>query len=230
MTKKTEKPTEKPEAEIATDLAPSEPEDEDTAEVVIQPEQWQERTEELIPLIEHYGVHAVFGSSGDLNAGIEQNPQELAIFLARMESLGASSILEIGTGYRGGLSRFLAAELKWQVTTVDVEYYGHAFPKVEYYILGDGEQWPDFADHMPWDVVLIDAKMDEAGFKAAWNHYKKFATVALAMHDIAGLRDCEDAQFFWESISNTKAGDLRKGYFEIIAEGDQRGGIGYYLL
>lgn len=177
--------------------------------------------------IERYGVHAVFGDAGELNAGIEQNPHELATFLVAMYELGVSYILEIGTGYKGGLSRFLSAELSYDVTTVDIENYGHVYPHVHYIIAPDEK--PTFEPGQ-FDLVLIDANHTYESVKADWTHYAPFASKAIALHDIAGLRDCDGVAQFWREIAYTAKGNLRKGFHEIMEDSDQRGGIGWQIL
>lgn len=177
--------------------------------------------------IERYGTHPVFGSPGELNAGIEQNPSELAAFLVAMYELGASWMLEIGTGYKSGLSRFLATELGWDVTTVDIQNYGHAFPYIHYIIAPDEK--PTFEPGQ-FDVVLIDAAHDYDSVKADYLYYAPFASKAIAFHDIAGLRDCEGVARFWYELAYQGDESLHDGYYEAIAEGEQRGGIGWQLL
>lgn len=174
--------------------------------------------------IERYGTHPVFGGSGELDAWIEQNPHELATFLVAMQDLGVTSILEIGTGWKGGFSRFLAAELGWDVTTVDVQNYGHAYPGVNYII--DAEK-PTF-DPEQFDLVLIDAKPTYPAAQENWSYYSEFARLAIAIHDIAGLRDCGGVTEFWHDVAYDDG--LLPGAYEIIDDSDQRGGIGYVVL
>lgn len=181
--------------------------------------------------IERCGVHAVFGEPGE-GWAIEQNPHELATFLVAMQALGVHSVLEIGTGYRGGLSRFLAAELGWEVTTVDIENYGHAFPGVHYLIYATAR--PKFEDwdggDISYDLILIDANHTYESVKADWMYYAPFASKAIALHDIAGLRDCEGVAQFWYELAYQGDDGLHEGYAEAIADNDQRGGIGWQVL
>lgn len=177
--------------------------------------------------IERYGVHAVFGGTGELNAGIEQSPSELATFLVAMQELGVHSILEIGTGYRGGLSRFLVDVLSWDVATVDTQNYGHMYPDVHYLIAPDEK--PIF-EAGQFDLVLIDANHTYESVKADWTHYAPFASKAVALHDIAGLRDCEGVAQFWYELAYQGDDRLHDGYYEAIADGDMRGGIGWQRL
>lgn len=146
---------------------------------------------ELKALIEKRGVHAEFGDAGE-GWGIEQNPHELATFLVRMQELGVQSVLEIGTGYKGGLSRFLAADMGWQVTSVDVNPYHHVFTGVSYVVSDKRVQFTE-----PYDLVFIDGDHGYDSVKADHEHYGKRATKVIAFHDIAGLRQCEGVQRFW---------------------------------
>ena len=179
--------------------------------------------------IERYGVHPVFGDSGELNAGIEQNPHELATFLVAMQALGVQSILEIGTGYKAGLSRLLSAELGWDVTTVDIENYRHVYPGIHYVILNWANiEYPVF--ERTFDLVFIDANhaYDEVTFD--WEYYHKYAAKVIALHDIAGLRECEGVAQFWYELAYQGADSLHEGFYEAIDDSEQRGGIGWQVL
>ena len=155
---------------------------------------------ELKSLIEQRGVHPEFGDAGE-GWGIEQNPHELAAFLVRMQELGVQSVLEIGTGYKGGLSRFLAQDMGWDVTTVDVKNYGHAFEGV-HYVVGSNVWF----DHK-FDLVFIDG---DHRYECVRQDYEifghEFATKVIAFHDIGGLRDCEGVREFWIEIANHETG------------------------
>ena len=177
--------------------------------------------------IERYGVHPTFGGSGELDAGIEQNPGELAHFLTAMQAIGVQSVLEIGTGYKGGLSRFLVAELGWHVTTVDTQVYGHKFEGVHY--IHAPVDKPEFqADQ--FDLVLIDAWPTYQAVHENWSHYGRYASKAIAVHDIAGLRDCDGVAAFWYDMAYQGDDEIHAGFYEAIADGDQRGGIGWQVL
>lgn len=181
--------------------------------------------------IERYGVHPTFGGSGELDAGIEQNPGELATFLVAMQAIGVQSVLEIGTGYKGGLSRFLVAELGWHVTTVDTQVYGHKFEGVHYVYVDpkwEGVEYPAFQNK--FDLVLIDAKPTYEAVKDNWEYYSPYASKAIALHDIAGLRDCEGVAAFWYDMAYQGDGEIHAGFYEAIADSDQRGGIGWQVL
>lgn len=180
--------------------------------------------------IERYGVHAVFGGTGELNAGIEQSPSELATFLVAMQELGVHSILEIGTGYRGGLSRFLVDVMGWHVTTVDIENYGHVYPGVHYVIMPWQPPYTRTNTLEIFDLVLIDANHTYESVKADWTHYAPFASKVIALHDIAGLRDCEGVAQFWYELAYQGDDTLHEGFYEAIEDSDQRGGIGWQVI
>lgn len=177
----------------------------------------------LVNLIKECGVHAALGVEA-AGYGIEQNPEELALFLDEMDALNVKSILEIGTGPNSGLARFLAENLNWDVTSVDIHTPYYRSPFVDLIISPDRVMF----DRM-FDVVLIDADHRYESVKADHLHYGEYAIKVVAFHDIVGLRDCEGAARYWQDIAYAKNKKRRKGYFEAIAEGDNRVGIGWYL-
>lgn len=180
--------------------------------------------DELKALIEQRGVHAVFGSPGE-GWAIEQSPSELATFLVAMQSLGVHTVLEIGTGWRGGLSRFLDADMGYDVTTVDIENYGHAFERI-HYVVNATLYTPD----QPFDLVIIDAEHSYESTRANWLHYSAYATKAIMFHDIAGLRDCEGVAQFWYELAYAGDDERHDGFYEAIDDSDMRGGIGWQVL
>jgi hypothetical protein len=151
--------------------------------------------DELKALIDQRGVHAEFGDAGE-GWGIEQNPHELATFLVRMQELNVQSVLEIGTGYKGGLSRFLAHDMGWDVTTYDIQSYGHVFEGV-HYITG-GQPTID----RQYDLVFIDGDHSYESVKSDFADYIMPAGKVLAFHDIAGLRNCEGVTKLWRELRN----------------------------
>lgn len=179
--------------------------------------------DELKSLIEKRGVHAEFGNAGE-GWAIEQNPHELATFLVRMQELGVTSCLEIGTGYKGGLSRFLAADMGWQVTSVDINAYHHVFPGVHYVVSDKRVQFNE-----PFDLVLIDGDHGYDSVKADYEHYGLFATKVIAFHDIAGLRDCKGVLQFWNEKAYNGEG-IKHGFNKVIADSRQCSGIGWVDL
>lgn len=184
--------------------------------------------DELKALIEHRGVHLEFGDVG-AGWGIEQNPHELATFLCRMQELGVQSVLEIGTGYRGGLSRFLAQDMGWDVTTVDIKNYGHAFEGVHYVILATDplSNGIRYLSQRKFDLVFIDGNHELSSVAADYSHHELFAEKVVAFHDIAGLRNCEGAKEFWYHLADVKLGF--KNCHQVYAP-DHEAGIGWIEL
>lgn len=182
---------------------------------------------ELKALIEKCGVHPQLGPVGD-GMNVEQNPHELATFLVRMQELGVSSVLEIGTGYKAGLARFLAHEMGWQVTTVDVQDYGHTFEGIEFITPNNPHYQTDRRGLLrSWDLVFIDADHSYNMVKLDYDLNKDFATKAIAFHDIAGLRDCEGARDFWIYVMGCNPVEQIR---QEIDDSDQRAGIGWIEL
>lgn len=176
-------------------------------------------------LIEHCGVHEQLGPAGE-GFGIEQNPHELATFLAAVDGQ-VRTVLEIGTGYRAGLARFMSQMLGWKVTSVDVQDYGHSLPGVEFIVLEwPGVEYPVFNEG--FDLVIIDGNHAYDSVQADDKHYGKLGRVVM-FHDIAGLRNCEGAAQYWREISRTKRGSLHAGHDEVIDEGAQAAGIGWVV-
>ena len=194
--------------------------------------------DELKSMIDQRGVHEVFGAPGE-GWGIEQNAEELARFLVHMQALGVTSILEIGTGWRAGLARFLHNDMGWAVTSVDVQNYGHQFGGIQFVRLGDNVSAEYFAQY---DLVLIDASHTYDDVKHDAGMWRPNAEKVVAFHDIAGLRDCEGVAKYWTELAGKgdrtaidHYGDgaawfVKPGYYEMIAHSDQRGGIGYIVL
>lgn len=176
-------------------------------------------TDELKALIETLGVHPALGPTGE-GWGIEQNPDELAAFLTAVD--GVETVLEIGTGHKAGLARFLTYHLGMQVTTVDIHDYGHAYPEIAFRIapvdpaaLDDG-----------YDLVILDGDHAYESVKADYERYAPRGRIVM-FHDIAGLRDCAGVARFWQELAYTKKGNLRKYHYEALAADDFRSGIGW---
>lgn len=156
--------------------------------------------DELKALIEQRGVHPEFGAAGE-GWGIEQNPHELATFLVRMQELGVQSVLEIGTGYKGGLSRFLAQDMGWDVTTVDIDRYRHNFKGVTYITLGGFDDFIVEGKYR-FDLVFIDGDHSYESVKHDYTYWGECATKVIAFHDILGQRDCMGVRQFWLELSS----------------------------
>lgn len=179
--------------------------------------------DELKALIEKRGVHPQLGSVGE-GWNIEHNSHELATFLIAMQALGVQSVLEIGTGYKAGLSRFLAQEMGWQVTSLDIVDYGHIFEGITYLLR------ENYRFEHPFDLVFIDANHDYEFVVNDHRTYKSLATKAVAFHDIGGFRGCEGVAQYWREIAYNPNGVLKKNYFEVLAANYQGAGIGWYLV
>lgn len=201
---------------------------------------------ELKALIDQRGTHAVFGDAGE-GWGIEQNAAELAEFLVVCQKLGVTSVLEVGTGYKAGLARFLHDDMGYRVTSVDITNYGHAYAGIRFLTweqVQDLDEAAGFYGLGAHDLILIDG--DHTYDAVAHDHayYAQFTPKVIAFHDIAGLRECEGVRDYWVKVAygnellddfdDRKRGDvdyaLNTGYHEIIVDGEQRGGIGYIVL
>lgn len=188
--------------------------------------------DELKALIEQRGVHAVFGAPGE-GLGIEQNAHELAQFLVEMQTIGVQSVLEIGTGYKAGLARFLHDDMGWEVVSVDIHDYGHLFTGITFLNLDEALNLLMFGNP---DLVIIDGNHSYEGVKADHERWGTLARKVVMFHDIAGLRDCEGVKRYWfktayyETMNLGGSPKLKPGYHEIIAAGDQRGGVGWIDL
>lgn len=180
---------------------------------------------ELKYVIEELGVHPALGPRGE-GWGIEQNPHELATFLAAVPH-EIETVLEIGTGYKAGLARFMAQFLGWQVTSVDIKDYGHSCPGVRF-VVADSRALDLVEIDRIYDLVIIDG---DHGYEAVMDdhdHYERLGSIIM-FHDIAGERDCEGVARYWQEISRTGRGNLRIGFDEVIDQGSQRAGIGWYV-
>lgn len=177
--------------------------------------------EELKSLIEKRGVHDVFGDYGE-GWYIEQSPFELAHFLVAMQELGVASVLEIGTGWRAGLARFLTNDMGWRVVSMDKNQPVASVPNVQF-LMGRSEILRPLFDGQSFDLVIIDADHSYEAVKRDSEMYVPLADKAVMFHDIAGLRDCEGAARYWSELKSA----LPNAAYEIIAEGDMRGGIGW---
>ncbi len=185
--------------------------------------------DELKALIEKRGVHAEFGDAGE-GWGIEQNSHELATFLVRMQELGVQSVLEIGTGYKGGLSRFLAHDMGWDVWSVDINAYHHVFPGVHYILLGS-EQNPNpiraYCREEGYDLIFIDG---DHGYRSLINdyaHYHESGKKVVAFHDTAGLRGCEGVRQF---LDERPSYSLKDAILHEVVADNNPAGIGWIEL
>lgn len=175
----------------------------------------------LRSLIEQCGVHAALGPVGD-GWGIEQNPHELAAFISSLPD-DIQTVLEIGTGFRAGMARFMSECLGWDVTTVDRWRPDTPAPLARQ-IVGLSQ---DVVKQVrgQYDLVIIDA---DHRYEAAKRDFELYGEMGrrVMFHDIAGLRECDGAQQLWNEIKQGEHGAL---CCEVIADGDQRAGIGWMV-
>lgn len=204
---------------------------------------------DLEQIIAQLGVHPALGDVAG-GWGIEQNPYELAEFLDAITSAtivisyddhsvritepgkdisGIATVLELGTGYRAGLARFMTETLGLEVTSIDQNRPQTPAAHARFIHATTHDAYPQVAGQK-FDLVLIDA--DHAYDAVAYDYslYAPLASKVVALHDICGLRDCEGVALFWHELAYTKAGKLRKGFHEAIADGDQRAGIGWHYV
>jgi len=176
--------------------------------------------EEIKSKIEECGTHALLGPYG-WDWGIEQNPHELAVFLSSIPEI--KTVLEVGTGYKAGLSRFFARVMGYEVTTIDVRSYPTQVrvPEVTYLV----NERP-FLDAR-FDLIFLDASKTKEDALADWNFFGDYGRI-VAMHDIDGLRGCEGVAEAWELLSRTTTGRMRKWFHEVIEESVYSAGIGWY--
>lgn len=171
-------------------------------------------------LIEQCGVHLELGPGGQ-GWGIEQSPVELATFFAAIPPI--QTVLEVGTGHKAGLTRFMYDKLGWNVTTIDIKDYGHtSIPGVTFIVTSERIEFGH-----GFDLVIIDADHAYTEVLLDYVHYGAYARKALMFHDIAGLRGCEGAHKFWRALAYNDEPEIRAKFHEIIAEGPQRVGIGW---
>jgi predicted O-methyltransferase YrrM len=178
---------------------------------------------ELRGVIEALGVHPVLGPVGQ-GYNIEQNPLELATLLSSIPA--PQTVLEIGTGYRAGLARFLSEHLGCQVTTVDRWEPQTPAPSARQLIgLAETEAIVEQV-RGEYDLVVIDA---DHTYEATRQNYERYAEMGrvVMLHDIAGLRDCEGVAQFWQEISRTKKGHLRQNFHEVMDDTEFRAGLGW---
>lgn len=178
--------------------------------------------------IEQCGVHPALGSTGD-GWGIEQNPHELATFLAMTSQYNIKTVLEIGTGHRAGLSRFMTEILGWDVTTIDVKMPDTPAPLARQIVAPPRSKWALRTLEGKYDLVIIDGDHAYESAKYDYEHYAPMGHIVM-FHDIAGLRDCEGVLLFWDEIKHRDDGALQSyDRHEVIDNSEQRAGIGWIV-
>lgn len=178
--------------------------------------------DELLTRITQRGVHPLLGDTGQ-GYHIEQNAHELATFLEAMLELGVSKILEIGTGHRMGLARFLANDLGWRVVTLDKDQPANHYPNVEY-LMGTSAILRPLFNGSQFDLVILDGDNTYEGVVQDYVMYAPLATKAVAVCKIGGARGCEGVARFWSELEKTVRGE------HVLAESEQASGIGWYQI
>ncbi len=184
------------------------------------------QVKDLEAIIVRLGVHPLLGSQGE-GWWIEQNAHELATFLEAIQPV--ETVLELGTGYRAGLARFMTEVMGWEVTSIDNKTPQTPAPMARLIHATTHEAFPHVSGQQ-FDLVLIDADHTYDSVSYDYQLYAPLAKKVVALHDICGLRDCEGAAAFWRELAYTKTGKLRKGFHEAVAdgEGERRAGIGWH--
>jgi hypothetical protein len=182
--------------------------------------------DELKALIEKRGVHTVFGEPGE-GWFIEQSAFELAHFLVAMQELGVQSVLEIGTGWRAGLARFLANEMGWRVVSMDKNQPVNPAPNVQF-LMGRSEILRPLFDGQTFDLVIIDADHSYEAVKRDHELYAELAKKVVMFHDIAGLRDCEGVARYWAELVLARLDENLNSHSITDNDEEHRGGIGWY--
>jgi hypothetical protein len=185
------------------------------------------RFADLKALIEKRGVAPNLGPEGE-GWNMSQQPDELATFLVDMLRLKVKSVLEIGTG-SGGHSRFLAEDLGWEVTTMDIGQPGNVSEKVEYI---NGDSLTVDMPNKQYDLVFIDGDHSYAGVSGDYRRFKNCAKKAIAFHDVTGLTGCVDVQRFWyETAYDPNTNALKPGFYQVSHTDPQAApGIGWIVL
>lgn len=198
--------------------------------------------QKLVKLITERGVRTWSDDEAEteIKTGhdIQQHPEELAkLVLLTLEERKKSAgdiqatfynprVMEIGTGENAGLARFLVEDMEWAVLSID--------PNAPVSEPQDGPEWvfeqmSSEAYELPEDEAQFDLLIIDGDPALRRHDFDKFGSRAhvVALHDITGHFHPEAAEA-WKALGYTKAGNLRKGFSEIIAEGSKLG-IGVYV-
>lgn len=169
------------------------------------------------------GCHEQLGPYGT-GWGIEQNPYELATFLSSIEL--PKTVLELGTGYRAGMARFLTEILGCQVITVNLFQPATPAPLARQ-VIG---RTADIVEQVrgEYDLVIIDADHSYESVREDFERFYPMAKVVM-IHDIAGYRDCEGAHQFWWEIAYNELRELKPGYYNVLDDNGYGAGIGWIV-
>lgn len=163
---------------------------------------------DILKAIQDCGVTEGMGDAGRLY-DIQQHPVELARFLAEMDKRGVYTVLELGTGRKGGLARFMAEYMGWKVTSVDI-VRPEPMPVSEFYCMTTEQAFERLKDRR-FDLIIIDADHTYEAVVADYILYRGMGCI-IAFHDVQpGWQFGEGAGQFWqELIADTT---LRYGEF-----------------
>lgn len=182
--------------------------------------------DELLTAINYAGVHPLLGDVGQ-ELGIEKNPHELALFVVHCP-IEIKTVLEIGTGYKAGLTYFMVNVLRWQVTTVDIEPPIVKTAHLARQIIADSKLAVGLVRN-EYDLVILDGDHTYEGACMDYRLYADMGRVVM-IANIEGLRGCEGVAQFWREIAYSKKGNLKKWHEPIVDLGsDQRQGLGIVL-
>jgi hypothetical protein len=176
--------------------------------------------------IKRAGVRVSFNPVIKSGFDIQQNPHELAQFLALCQKNGVKRVLEIGTGESAGLARFMTEILGWQVVSVDTNTPSTR-PNSDKWEFIKGDSKTVDIPHRHFDMVFIDGDHTYEAVKADFERFKDYAPI-IGIHDISHEGNYADTVAkFWDELSKTKTGKPRQGFseFEVPYSGM---GIGVY--
>lgn len=175
---------------------------------------------------------------------MQQVPEEIGAFLDFALEHGVQTVLEIGTGESGGLARFMAGELGWHVTSIDLSvpgaYIPARFEQGEGMTFESGGFWrviqansqePGTIDlgQDTFDLVFIDGDHTAEAVRADHANYAGLATKIVAFHDIHPAGYWTDVATYWQEIAYTKSGRLKKNFFDVSVN-EAKTGLGYYVV
>jgi hypothetical protein len=189
--------------------------------------------------VERAGVRD-WGTGERPGLDMQQNPQEIAALLDFCLNEGVQTVLEIGTGENGGLARYMAGELGWHVTSVDVRVPETYQPRDGAMPFAGGGSWRVIeADST--DIDAVNANILEAlgladqflanealpAFDLVFIDGNPLGRI-VAFHDISPEGYWKEAAAYWREIAYTAKGNLRKGYHEAIVP-EAKTGLGWYV-
>lgn len=167
--------------------------------------------------IEKHPNHHMLGGS-DTEGGMEQNYDELEWLCNFILDRKISTLLEIGCA-RGGLHRFFRDEMNLDIESISpVKVEG-----IKMYV--GKSQDPTILKQCRhfYDMVFVDGDHSAQAVRADYENFKGKCRY-MAIHDIAGLRDCEDVKKFWDFIKKYHE------HWEVFGQEGVHSGIGVIKL